>query len=404
MQPFSDIRVIDLTHVIAGPFSTYQLAVMGAEVIKIESPKQPDIMREEGSDLTMSEDRYGTVFQTQNANKKSVVINLKTEEGISVIKKLIATADVFVENYRAGALTKLGIGYDDVKRIKPDIIYCSLTGFGQSGPLSERTAYDNVIQAMSGLMASTGFTDGEAVKVGPPVLDYGTGIQAAFAIAAALYQRKNDGLGQYIDIAMLDAALMLSSTNITHSDHTQSPPYLHGNNSLSHAGYGCYETQSGQIMIGAYTADQVANAWDVMGNKEYGATFRGRPNYKMIDSVKSDKQKIADIMQTKTAAEWEILFNEAKVPAAEVRSTDQTLNHPHIKHRKVIQHIEVNGKSTALPTAAFSFDHDGPKVTSVPPTLGEHTEEILTAVGFSESELAQYQTDGVIICKHSNSK
>ena len=220
MQAFNDIRVIDLTHVIAGPFCTYQLAVMGADVIKIEPPQNPDMSRTSGVPLS-DEDGANLCsdFTAQNANKRALCIDLKRDEGKAILRRLIADADVFVENYRSGAMTKIGFDYAAVKALCADIIYCSITGFGQTGPLAERTAYDNVIQAYSGLMSATGDAQNAPLKVGPPVLDYGTGIQAAFAIAAALYQRAKNGEGQRIDVAMLDAAIMLMSSHVTRYQH-----------------------------------------------------------------------------------------------------------------------------------------------------------------------------------------
>ncbi len=396
MQPFSNIRVIDLTHVIAGPFCTYQLAALGADVIKIEHPEHPDSVRQDGADLDANKAGMGSVFLAQNANKRSLALDLKSTTAKEIMARLISSADVLVENYRTGALEALGLGYQDVKAIKPDIIYCSLTGFGQSGPLGNRTAYDNVIQAISGLMASTGSEQDAPIKVGPPVLDYGTGIQAAFAISAALYQRHQTGQGQRIDISMLDAAIMLTSTSTTHLATSGKIPSVSGNSSPSNAGYGCFQTKQGLIMIGAYSGEQLFNAWKVMGDAEHGKTMRALPGYEFAAYRETDRIRISEIMLTADAEEWERRFNEVKVPAARVRSIDETLSHPQITQRGVLQQIELDGNQVALPTAAFSFEHNGPELRTPPPRHGQHTREILQQAGFDSSKIDEFASTGAI--------
>ena len=205
MKAFEGYRVLDLTHVLAGPFSTYQLAVLGAEVIKVEPPDAPDIVRVEGAVEALNREGMGVMFQSQGANKRGLSLNLKSEAGRDIFKRLAAGADVVVENYRAGALPSLGLGYDELAALNPSLIYCSITGFGQTGPKAGHTAFDNVIQARSGLMATTGTVHSAPLRVGAPVLDYGTGAQAAFAIAAALLRRERTGERQRLDVSMLDA-------------------------------------------------------------------------------------------------------------------------------------------------------------------------------------------------------
>ncbi|MGI9319368.1 MAG: CaiB/BaiF CoA transferase family protein [bacterium] len=395
MQPFSNIRVIDLTHVIAGPFCTYQLAVLGADVIKIEPPGAPDMVRQEGHDPDRASQGMGTIFMTQNANKRSIAVDLKTSEGREIVLKLLQDADVMVENHRPGAMQKLGLGYQEVKAIRPDIIYCSLSGYGQEGPIAERTAYDNVIQAMSGLMASTGTPDSGPVKVGPPVLDYGTGVQAAFAISAALYHRSITGQGQRIDIAMLDAAIMLSSTSATLFHESKNPPDRIGNSSAGNAGYGCFNTANGLIMIGAYTGEQLYNAWRVMGDVAHGAHLRHFPAYKMKQFLESDRPRIALIMMTDDANSWELKFNQAKVPAARVRCIDETLNLPQLVAREVMQTVNTDKGQVSLPTAAFKFEHGGPKLENPPPHHGEHTIEVLKQAGYEKEKIEEILQSGV---------
>ena len=192
-RPFEGIRIIDITHVLAGPFAAYQLAVLGADVIKVEHSAEPDQSRETGTDRTLNRRNMGTSFLTQGSNKKSITLDLKTEAGREILKKLVARADVLVENYRPGAFEVLGLGFKALSKINPRLIYCSISAFGQDGVRREQTAYDHVIQATSGIMASTGTEEVNPIKIGAPAVDYATGTMGAFALASALFQRDRTG-------------------------------------------------------------------------------------------------------------------------------------------------------------------------------------------------------------------
>src|ERR1043166_2135145 len=221
MKPFEGVKVLDCTHVLAGPFAAYQLAVLGADVIKVEDPNEPDQSRESGSDHALNRALMGTGFLTQGSNKRSIALNLKTEGGREALKRLVKDwADVLVENYRPGAFKALGLGYEELSRLKPKLIYASMTAFGQEGPRGNQTAYDHAIQATSGITAATGTEASGPIKTAAPVIDYATGTMGAFAISAALYQCLRTGKGQYIDMAMLDVALIMQSSHITDYLHS----------------------------------------------------------------------------------------------------------------------------------------------------------------------------------------
>ena len=400
-QPFSNIRVIDLTHVIAGPFCSYQLAVMGADVIKVEPPDCPDMLRAKKDEFPHGEKGLAPYFMSQNANKRSVSLQLKSKKGREILASLIKTADVFIENYRTGSLANLGLAYSDVKAIKSDIIYCSMTGFGQDGPLAERTAYDNVIQAYSGLMAATGSKESTPVKIGPPILDYGTGIQAAFAISAALYQRTRTGEGQCIDIAMLDSALMLMSSHIAYYNQTNTMVPLAGNNSAHNAGYYCYQTKNGQLMLGAYTGKQVKNMWIVLGQPDRAEKMKNKQPPGMADSLDEDVEIISKLLLTKTATEWEEKFNSKKVPAARVRALDETLDDQQLHTRKVVQSFDKLNQNQKLPVASFKYAHNGPRLTRLPPVFGEHTQELLAELGYEKDQIKKLESEGIIALNKS---
>src|SRR6185312_17160334 len=214
-RPFEGIRVIDITHVLARPFAAYQLALLGADVIKVEHPDDPDQSRGVGTDEELNRRNMGTAFLTQGSNKRSITLDLKQEKDREILKKLVATADVFVENYRPGAFEALGLGYEALSKINPRLIYASFSAFGQKGPRGPQTAYDHVIQATSGIMAMTGTAEVNPIKFGSPAVDYATGMSGAFALASALYQREKTGRGQRIDMAMLDVAMILMSSHLT---------------------------------------------------------------------------------------------------------------------------------------------------------------------------------------------
>ncbi|MDA8011166.1 MAG: CoA transferase [Gammaproteobacteria bacterium] len=394
MQAFADIRVLDLTHVLAGPFCAYQLAVMGADVIKVEPPRSPDISRASGvsgGDGGMTSD-----FIAQNANKRAVGIDLKSPRGREALHRLVRGADVLIENYRSGALAGLELGYERAKELRADIIYCSISGFGANGPRAPRTAYDNVIQACSGLMASTGDANSAPLKTGPPVLDYGTGAQAAFAVAAALYRRSRDGAGQRIDVSMLDAALMLMASHITHMQIAGAPPPPSGNGSATHAGYGCYATADGLLMIGAYSGAQMKNLWEALGDPRRGAARAGLTPMEMDAHFAEDAPRIAEALRAKTAAQWEDELNRARVPAARVRGLAEALADPQLDGRAVLQRVPGESGGAKLPVAAFDCAEDGPKLTAPPPRRAQHTAEVLREAGYRDDELRELADCGAI--------
>lgn len=397
-KPFEAVRVLDLTHVLAGPFCTFQLSCMGADVIKIESLLAPDMTRMEGVDEVQNKALYGSYFQSQNAGKRGITINLKSTQGCDVLWRLIETADVLVQNYAGDALEDLGFGYEAVSQVNPSIIYCSISGFGRTGPKADHPAYDVVIQAFSGIMAANGEAGSEPVRVGPPMVDYGTGAQAAFAIAAALFQRQNTGLGQYIDVSMLDAALMLSSASVVDTLLTGDKPEAHGNTHPSYAGYATYHTADGQIMIGAWTNKQLSSLFKVLGEHERAAQVSETERENIGDTQAADARTIAQHMLNKTAAQWEALCNRAHVPAAKVRSLDETLQEEQLQHRGVLQKLSNTGDGNPdlFPVAAFSYARGSPSVESPPPKLGEHTHEVLLESGFTEAQIKQLLDEGAI--------
>ncbi len=399
MQPFENIRVIDMTHVLAGPFCTYQLAVLGADVIKVEPPHDPDMSRIEGVTQSLNDEQYGTYFMAQNAGKRAISVDIKSAQGKRILFQLAETADVLVDNYRGGVLDRLGLGYADMKRANPRLIYCSLTGFGHSGPKRHDPAYDVVIQAFSGIMAANGEANAPPVRVGPPMVDYGTGAQAALAISSALFQRERTGIGQRIDVAMLDAALMMMSAHVSATQANGQPPVAHGNAHPKYAGYATYETRDGMLMIGAWTNKQMSKLFRALGDAERGDLVEKTSRAEIGARRDEDAAFLREVLAGKTADDWELILNEAGVPASRVRRLDEALAHEQVASRRVLQTYPGSDRSGApksLPVAAFTFEHGGPAPQRPPPRAGEHTAEILAELGYNEAEINALEQKGVI--------
>jgi len=380
-RPFEGIRVIDATHVLAGPFATYQLAVLGADVIKVEHPQEPDQSRGTGTDKALNRINMGTSFLTQASNKRSITLDLKTESDREILKKLVATADAFVENYRPGAFEALGLGYDVLSAVNPRLIYASFSAFGQDGPRSRHTAYDHVIQATSGIMAMTGTEDVHPVKFGSPAVDYATGLTGAFALSSALFQRERTGRGQRIDMAMLDVAMVLMSSHLTGYLRNGIHPKPHGNKH-PHATNSAYATKAGLLMLGASNLRQQRRLWTVLDRPD----MIKRSNEERDQDHDREAAVLAEILQTRTAEEWEEFLQARHVPAARVRSMGEALADSHLAKRRVIhRHDRVHGieGGIGVPLAAFTFAHGGPQIDTPPPTLGQHNEEVLAELGCS---------------------
>src|SRR5215471_9440674 len=393
-RPFEGIRIIDITHVLAGPFAAYQLAVLGADVIKVEHPEEPDQSREGGTDQELNRRNMGTSFLTQGSNKQSITLDLKNEEGREILKKLVARSDVLVENYRPGAFEALGLGYEVMAKINPRLIYCSISAFGQDGVRREQTAYDHVIQATWGIMASTGTEDVNPIKIGAPAIDYATGTMGAFALASALFQRERTGKGQHIDLAMLGVAMMMQASLMTGYFRNGAEPQPHGNKQ-PFATNSAYEAKDGLVMIGASNIRQQARFWRAVGRPDMIKT----DNEARVDDREREAAIIADIIKSKTADEWEVYFQARRVPAARVRTMAEALADPHFQTRHVFHTFDsiagIDG-SLGVPLAAFKFAHGGPSIETAPREMGADTDAVLAEHGYSMDEIAGFRRAKVI--------
>ncbi|KQZ15653.1 CoA-transferase [Mesorhizobium sp. Root554] len=394
MRPFDGIRVLDITHVLAAPFATYQLAVFGADVIRIENPHDPDQTRTDGVDPALSKDRIGTHFIIQNGGKRSLTLDLKSEAGRDVLRRLVPTADVLVENFRPGAMKALGLGYSDLRVLNPRLIYASISAFGQEGPRCGQTGYDQVIQAVSGMMMVNGTAETVPMKVGTPAIDYSTGAMGAFAIAAALLQRERTGNGQYIDLSMLDTALMLLGAHLTNHSRSGREPKA-GGNQHEFATVGLYDTADGKLQLAAINLRQQRRLWELLGHPELVKS----DNEQRRADAQREREVLQPILLSKTAQQWEEWFQANHIPAARIWTLPETLAHPQLQSRDILHRFDNEpgiAGSITVPKAAFKLAHGGARMDRPPPRMGEHSEHLLDELGYTAKEIAALRKAGTI--------
>jgi crotonobetainyl-CoA:carnitine CoA-transferase CaiB-like acyl-CoA transferase len=393
-RPFEGIRIIDATHVLAGPFAAYQLGLLGADVIKIEHPNDPDQSRVSGGDWELNRAGMGSYYLTQGSNKRSMTLDLKQDAAREIFRKLIAGADVLVENFRPGAFAALGLGYEDLLKINPRLIYCSISAFGHGGPRGEQTAYDHVIQATSGIMACTGTPEVNPIKFGAPAIDYATGTMGAFALSAALFQREKTGRGQHIDLAMLDVAIMMMASHVTSYARSGKPARPRGNDH-EYATNSCYQTADGLVMLGASNLRQQRRLWHALGRPDMA---KDSNEARHADRA-HEAATLAELLKAKTAAEWEIYLQARHVPAGRVRNLAESLADPQVQGRGVVHRFEAAPGVTgpfSVPVAAFGFDHGGPRVDTPPPQLGRDNDAILAELGYDDAARDKLRASGAI--------
>jgi crotonobetainyl-CoA:carnitine CoA-transferase CaiB-like acyl-CoA transferase len=398
-KPLTGVRVVDLTQVLAGPYAAYQLALLGAEVLKIEMPGEGDWSRDKGQVPELNGTRMGLTYLTQNADKKSVAVDLKSPEGLEVMKRLLKDADIFLENFRPGAVARLGLGFDVVREINPSIVYCSISAFGQDGEFSSRPAYDHVIQGMCGIMKTTGTVETGPQKVGAPYVDYSTGLNAAFAILAGLLEVKRTGKAVQLDVAMLDTSMMLMISLITSHLTGGWKPAPSGNEAWSQSpASGAFETSDGLLMLAANNDRQFTAMCAAIGRKDILESPMWNDPKERARNARDLRAELVALFRTRPALEWEAIMHEAGVPAAKVRSLDETLAEEHSKTREFVRPMKWSRspETIHLPTLGFKANGEVISATTPPPELGADTYAVLKALGYEEAELARLSGLGVI--------
>jgi len=393
------IRVLDLTNVLAGPFCAYQLALLGAEVIKIEVPDGGDLARQLGADPALNARHMGASFLAQNAGKKSVTLNLKKAQGKDVLKRLVESADVLVENFRPGVMARLGLAYDDLVAVNPRLVYCAISGFGQQGPMKGAPAYDQIIQGLSGMMSVTGTPDSAPLRSGYPVADTLAGMTAAFAISSALVRRHGSGEGAFIDVSMLDAALTAMGWAVSNYLIAGVEPRPHGNDNFTAAPSGAFRAKDGLINIAANKQEQFEALVAALDRPELATDprFAQRENRKKHRGALTVELEAS--LKNRSCAEWQSVFNKIGVPAGCVLTVPQALALPQVAHRELLKTFDdVPGVERTITVARSGFKLSGgdPDVADPPPELGRDTDSVLRAAGYSAEEVAALREAGIV--------
>lgn len=391
------VRVLDLTNVLSGPFATLHLALLGAEVVKIENPVDGDLARKLGCLPELNDKLMGTSFLAQNANKKSLTLNLKAPEAKEIFRTLAKTADVVVENFRPGVMARLGVGYETLRALNPRLIYCAISGFGQTGPDAMKPAYDQIIQGLSGVMAVNGDERLNPLRCGFPVCDTVGGLNAAFAIMAALYDRERTGEGQFVDIALLDAIMPLMGWVAANLLIGGQQPELLGNDNFTAAPSGTFVTQDGYINIAANKQEQ----WEAVADELGVPELKTDPRFQKRDARKKNRKALTPLLEAKlkerTTEYWVETLNVKGVPSGAILSLEAALNQPQVRHRGTLATVQAEGVGELkLLNLTALFEKTPGKVETPPPRLGDHTAEVLSGIGYTEEQIAQFKQKGIV--------
>ena len=403
MRPFEGVTILDFSHVLTGPYASSLLALCGARVIKIEQPGKGDLIRKGSDNAVLAGRGLSPGFQAVNVGKEAITIDLKSEQGVAIVKQLAARADVVLENFRPGVLDRLGVGQRQLSAVNPALIYCAITGFGQDGPLAHEPAYDGKIQAMSGLMSLTGEVDGQPMRAGFAIADNIAGLNAAFAIAAALHQRGDSGRGQVIDVSMLDAMLSLMAPTVLDYLATAEVPKRMANLAISREPTAdLFQTGDGSLLLAVNTDAQVATLLREIGREDLADDPRFSERRARLAHADALAAIVTAGLSQAGAAEWETRLNRAGAPCGLVNTIPEILSHAQVNHRGQMFQLDSDACTAGAQgpanfvNAAFQFHHGGPATERPPPMLGQDTEALLAELGYAPDAIADFKERGIV--------
>lgn len=401
--PLDGIKVFDLTRVLAGPHCTQILGDLGAEVIKVERPGSGDDTRGFAppyqTDAEGEETSESAYYTGANRNKRSITINIGTPEGQALVRKLMADCDILVENFKAGTLERYGLGYEQLKAEFPRLIYCSITGFGQTGPYAPRPGYDGLIQAMGGVMSLTGVPDGEPMKVAVPICDLMAGMYATVGILAAVRHQAETGKGQFIDIGMLDTHVgWLANQGMNYLATGENPDRI-GNQHPNILPYQVMPTADGYIVLSVGNDPTFERFCKLAGCEELLADERFQTNAARVSNREHVTETLNEITRQKTSEWWLENLEKEKIGCGPINNLDQVFADPHVQAREMVvemDHPAMGGKPMKLIANPIKLSETPPTYRKPPPLLGEHTDDILNEAGLSADEIAKLKADGTV--------
>jgi formyl-CoA transferase len=402
MGPLEGIRILDLSRAMAGPYCTMMLGDLGADVIKVERPGRGDESRGWGPPFVGQSDDNPTgesaYFLSVNRNKRSITINLKSSEGQEVIQRLASLCDVLVENFRTGVLEKLGLGYEDIKNLNPRLVYCSISGYGRTGPYAERPGYDVMIQAEGGMMGITGPVEGPPSRVGVPIVDITTGMFAATSILAALRARDQMKEGQLIDISLFDTQAALLTNVASNYLIGETDPRRMGNAHPNLAPYEAFRAQDHWLVLGVANELQWETFCVVIDRQDLREDARFRTNGDRVAHRVELGEILSEVIASRQASEWLSVFRNAGLPCGPINDVASVFDHPQVQPRDLILEVEhPNAGPIQLTGFPYKLNQTPAELRYPPPLLGEHTEDVLTEMlGYSIEQVAQFQEQGAI--------
>lgn len=387
-------RVLDLSRILSGPYCTMVLADFGAEVIKVERPGSGDDTRAWGPPFVGGQSAY---YLSINRSKRSITVDLGQEQGREIIYALARVCDVAIENFRPGTADRIGVGYERLRQENPQLIYCSISGFGQDGPYRDRPGYDALAQAMSGMMYITGEPDGPPTKHGMSIADIGAGMWAALAIVSALLARERTGEGQYIDISLLDAQISWLTYTAGSYFATGRNPERYGSAHPSIVPYQPFATADGYLMLAVGNDRLWQRFCEVVNRPELGTRSGFATSAERVVNRGAVIDVVAEIMRQRSTAEWMSMLEEAGIPAGPINTVAQALNDPHVLAREMVVPLNhpTAGKISMTGNPA-KFSATSGETPSAPPLLGEHTDEILRSLGYTESRIAELRAQAIV--------